>query len=106
MNLKYHKTEDTSPIGYSADWGSDYDNRHSTTGNPFKLPGGGGDQLAQQEKTPVVSLSTSEAEYIALSLAAQEAAWVHKFFFRTKIPRKSIIMMEDNQGAIAIAKTQ
>lgn len=32
----------------------------------------------QSKRQSVVALSTSEAEYVALSMAAQEAAWLQK----------------------------
>jgi len=70
--LKYCK--DGKPItGFSdADWEGDLDDRHSTTGNVFLLAGGAISWLSK--KQTVVALSTSEAKYVALSLAAQEAA--------------------------------
>jgi len=42
----------------------------------FLLAGGAISWLSK--KQAVVALSTSEAEYVALSLAAQEAAWLQK----------------------------
>ena len=51
-----------------------------------------------------MALSTSEAEYIALSLATQEAVWLRKLLAELNLPNKPVMMMEDNQGAIAIAK--
>ena len=56
------------------------------------------------KKQAVVALSTSEAEYVALSFAAQEAAWLQKLFTDLQIPTKTIIINEDNQGAIALAQ--
>ena len=38
------------------------------------------------KKQAVVALSTSEAEYVALSMAAQEAAWLLKLFTDLKMP--------------------
>ena len=67
MALKYQKLEDGSLVGYSdADWGGNSDDRHSTTGNLFLIGGGAISWLSK--KQAVVALSTSEAEYIALSL--------------------------------------
>ncbi|KAG6613806.1 Integrase catalytic core protein [Phytophthora cinnamomi] len=59
--------------GYSdADWAGDLSDRKSTSGYLFKSPA---DRSLGFKKQSSVSLSTSEAEYIALSLAIQKA-WV------------------------------
>ena len=41
---------------------------------------------------------------MALSMAAQEAAWLQKLFTDLQIPTKPIVINEDNQGAIALAQ--
>ena len=57
------------------------------------------------KKQPVIALSTSEAEYVAVSAAAQEAVWLRRFLADLKaLPEDPTIIMEDNQGAIALAK--
>ena len=56
------------------------------------------------KKQAVVALSTSEAEYVALSFAAQEAAWLQKLFTDLQIPTKPIVINEDNQRVIALAQ--
>ena len=65
----------------------------------FLLAGGAISWLSK--KQTVVALSTSEAKYVALSLAAQEAAWLQKLLTDLQIP---IVIKEDNQGAIALAQ--
>ncbi len=71
-------------------------------GNVFVLAGGAVSWLSK--KQTVVALSTAEAEYIALSTAAQEAAWFQKFLNDLQVPSKPITIMEDHQGAIALAR--
>ena len=57
------------------------------------------------KKQPVVALSTTEAEYIALCTAAQEATWLRRLLTDIKAPPvRSIVIKEDNQSANAIAK--
>ena len=68
----------------------------------FLLAGGAVSWLSK--KQAVVALSTSEAEYVALSLAAQEAAWLQKLFTDLQIHTKPIVIKEDSQGAIALAR--
>jgi len=57
------------------------------------------------KKQPMVSLSTSEAEYVALSIATQEAVWLRKLFddLQTNLKDPTVVM-EDNQRTIAMAK--
>lgn len=95
--------EPGSLIGYSdADWAGDLDDRHSTTGNLFLLAGGAVSWLSK--KQPVVALSTCEAEYVALSLATQEAVWLRRMLTELGASPECVLLMEDNQGAIALAK--
>ena len=62
-------------VGYSdADWGSDLDERKSMTGYAFLLSNGA--ITWSSKKHPYIALSTMEAEYIACSVAVQEAVWL------------------------------
>lgn len=102
LALRYQKSEQP-PIGYSdSDWAGDCDDRHSTSGGLFLY--GSGAICWASKKQPVVALSTAESEYIALSAAKQEAAWLQKLFSDLQMPLQPIVMMEDNQGAIALAR--
>ena len=57
------------------------------------------------KKQPIVTLSTCEAEYVALSTATQEAVWIKRLLSDFHVPQKeATVIMEDNQGAICIAK--
>ena len=54
-----------------------------------------------------VALSTAEAEYVALSAAAQEAMWLQ--LLTSDLLNKSVretTILEDNQSAICLAKSQ
>ena len=62
-------------VGFSdADWAGDIDSRRSTSGYIFKL----GNCLISwcSRKQATVAKSTTEAEYVSLSIAAQEAIWL------------------------------
>ena len=84
LGLKYERSDDSSLIGFSdADWAGDMDNRHSTTGNLFVMSGGAISWLSR--KQTVVALSTTEAEYVALSTATQEAVWLRRLLSDIKI---------------------
>ena len=104
LALKYQKVEGDKLIGYcDADWAGDRDDRHSTSGNRFLMVGGPISWLSK--KQAIVALSTSEAEYVALCTATQEAAWLRRLLTDLKVTNSEpTVVMEDNQGAIAIAK--
>ena len=105
LALKYRKLSRGSEylLGYSdADWAGDLDDRHSTTGNLFMMAGGVIGWLSKKQAS--VALSTSEVEYVALSLATQEAVWLRRLLTEVGFPSAPVMLMEDNQGAIAIAR--
>ena len=52
----------------------------------------------------MVALSTSEAEYMALSSAVQEALWLQNLFTDLRMTAKPITIKEHNQGAIALTQ--
>ena len=73
MCLCYSR-ESEGLLGYSdADWAGDHTDRKSTTGFCFTMSGAAVVWLSK--KQPCVALSTTEAEYIALCAATQEAIW-------------------------------
>jgi hypothetical protein len=86
-----------------ADWASNKENRRSTSGIMVMI-----------NKSPVifksklqqsVALSTAEAEYVVLSLCIQEVLWTKNLLSEMKIKIDyPVIVHEDNQSAIAIAK--
>jgi hypothetical protein len=91
-------------IGYSdSDWAGDIDTRRSTSGYVFQLSNSVISWSSRKQAT--VAKSSSEAEYVALSLAAQEAIWLQRLMCDLgKTIDKPTIIFEDNQGAIELAK--
>jgi hypothetical protein len=86
-----------------ADWGSSED-RRSTTGYVFLLNGGAISWASR--KQPVVALSSTEAEYMAITQAVKEALWLRTLFLEMGAPRHAAEitkLFSDNQGAIALA---
>ena len=104
VTLKYKKSKNTQLIGYSdADYAGDLDDRCSTSGNIFLMCSGAVNWLSK--KQPIVTLSTAEAEYVALSMATQKAVWLRKLLIDFgESQDQATVLMEDNQGAICIAK--
>ena len=90
--------------GYcDADWAGDIDNRRSTSGYVFRIGDATVSWSCQKQKT--VARSSTEAEYVSLSYATQEAVWLRRLMddlgFGTQAPMK---MYEDNNGAIELTK--
>ena len=64
-------------VGYAdADWAGDTDTRRSTSGYTFRI----GDATVSwsSKRQASVARSSTEAEYVALSNASQEAIWLRK----------------------------
>jgi Reverse transcriptase-like len=88
-------------IYVDASWGDDLEKRNSTTGVVVKLNGNVICWNTRKQKT--VALSSTEAEYMALTDATTEALWLRTWInevFRKNIP---ILIHCDNQSAIALA---
>ena len=57
------------------------------------------------KKQSVITMSSTEAEYVALSKAAREACWLRSLFNKLGFPQmKPTIIRGDNNGAIAMLK--
>ena len=92
-------------VGYGdADWAADLETRRSMTGYVFMI---GGPISWQSTLQKVVAQSTVEAEYYSLSAEMREGLWLKSLIEEIQLPLKTpIILMEDNQGCIAIAENQ
>lgn len=89
-------------IGYcDADWASDQDDRRSITGYIFLKNNSPISWNSRKQQT--VALSTTEAEYMAMSSATQEALWLR--FLSNELSGKSdpVLLNVDNQGAQNLA---
>lgn len=102
--IVYGGADDSGFRGYTdADWAGDHDSARSTAGYVFVLNGGPISWRANKQKS--VAKSTTEAEYMASSDAAQEAVWT-----RFLLPELGedldgpTVINGDNMGALALAK--
>jgi hypothetical protein len=91
-------------IGYSdSDWAGDVDTRRSTGGYVVLMCKAAISWSSKLQSAP--ALSSTEAEYMAMTRAAQEAIWLRQLLkqlgFKQDSPTK---LQGDNQGAIALAK--
>jgi hypothetical protein len=91
-------------LGYSdSDWAGDLDTRCSTGGYVFLMSGAAVSWSSKLQLSP--ALSSTEAEYIALSRAAQEAIWLRKLLEELGFPQTDATdLLGDNQGSLALAK--
>lgn len=80
-----------------ADWGSNKIDRKSYTGFVFKLSEASISWKSSKQKT--VALSSTEAEYMALSDAAKEAIYLKNLLYEITGINDCVIMFNDNQGA-------
>ena len=103
--LKFYAHEEEPELfGYSdADWAGDVDTQRSTSGYVFQI--GSSTISWSSKKQATVAKSSTEAEYVALSSATQEAVWLHSLMgdLGRQVDAPTIIY-EDNQGAIELAK--
>lgn len=95
-----------SLVGYvDADFASDISDRKSTTGYIFEVFGCS--VVWYSKKQGVVTVSTTEAEYVAASLATCEALWIRGILQDLKVevinPTK---IFEDNQSCIKMSRNQ
>lgn len=93
-------------VGYcDADWAGDLDKRRSTTGYVFQAQGGAISWATRSQ--PTIALSSTEAEFMSMAAAIQEALWLKRFEREIFLEAPSTIVLYcDNQGALHLAKNQ
>jgi hypothetical protein len=86
MGLTYCRTNEIfGEVGYSnTDWASSSLNHKSVSGNIFLLGGAAVTWLSK--KQPTITLSTMEAEYMAITQASTQALWMRQFFDELNLP--------------------
>ncbi|QRV89310.1 Retrovirus-related Pol polyprotein from transposon TNT 1-94 [Ceratobasidium sp. AG-Ba] len=104
LGIIYHRSDNLELQGYvDADYAGDKSSSRSTTGWAFFLAGG---LIAySSRKQPTISLSSTEAEYVATSSAARELIWIRQFISELGLlPEGPTTVFSDNQSSIALAK--
>ena len=101
--ITYDGGKSSSLIGYSdADWSENRDNQQSTTGYVFLMTDAAVTWASRMQKT--MARSSTKAEYMALSEACSEIAWLTAlqreidYGFNGRVP-----LVTDNQGGIFLA---
>lgn len=97
------KYVDLKLTGYTdSDFATNPDTRRSTSGYIFTLCGGPVSWMSQRQR--IVALSTTVAEYIAVSDATKEAIWLRRLLQSVGEDEESILIFVDNQGTIKLIK--
>ena len=106
LSLVYNCSENLELFGFSdSDWATDKDDSKSTSGFCFKLSRSGSVVSWASKKQGCVALSSCEAEYVSLALAAQEAVYLQGLltFFCLMTVDTPVLLCGDNQRALALA---
>lgn len=90
--------------GYSdSSWSRDVDTSRSTSGYAFMM--GRGAISWSSKLQGLIALSSTEAEYIGLSNAAQQIAWLRELMDELGYRQlKPTLLLADNQGSISLMK--
>lgn len=100
-----YSRDDDNPISAFADsdWANDREDRKSTTGYLIKVFGNV--VVWSSKKQQQVTLSSTEAEYVAACAAVQETLWIEKLLTDLDIEIDyPIEIYEDNFGCVMISK--
>jgi len=85
-----------------ADLGGDVDSRKSTSGYVFTMGGTAVSWMSRLQKC--VALSTTEAEYVAISEAGKEMVWLLTFLKEIGKDQRCRALYTDSQSALCLAK--
>lgn len=100
--LKFFRDVNSNFIGFcDSDYAGDLDDRHSCSGYVFLMQGGSISWCSSKQQT--VALSTTEAEYMALSSTVQEALWLRQFFQEFGAGDDGTTINIDSQSALDLA---
>jgi hypothetical protein len=104
-HLIYRKPRELRPIG-SADsnYATSADDRRSITGNIHTL--GGMITGWTSKKQPIVTLSSTEAEYVSVSMHCQETLFLQMLLDEVAESVRPAVIYEDNMGCIYLTRNQ
>ena len=99
------RTKSKLTVYTDADWAGQKSDRKSTSGGVAMLYSGPVYWISKVQRS--VATSSTESEYIAQSTNAKAAQWLAQILRDMECPEligKTVRMLADNQGAIALAK--
>jgi hypothetical protein len=89
-------------VGYTDADGASQEHRHAISGHAFLIDGGAVSWSSRKQE--LVTLSTAEAEYVAMTHAAKEAIWLRRLIgelFPSMLTQTTLYC--DNQAALKLA---
>ena len=90
-------------IGYSdSDYAGDLDDRRSTSGYVFMMSSGA--VAWSSKKQAIVTLSTTEAEFIYAAMCACQAIWMKRILKQLNWDQKNCVIYCDNCSTIKLSK--
>ena len=104
FGLFFKKGEKSDLIGFTdSDYAGDQDDRRSTSGFVFMLDSGA--VSWSSKKQPIVTLSTTEAEFVAATSCACQAIWLKKILEELHFKKQGpTAIFCDNISAIKLSK--
>lgn len=104
LSLVYNASKSKElTVGYvDADWAGDVEDRKSTTGYIFSVYGSVISWSCRKQSS--VALSSTEAEYVALSCAITKSVWLKNVMMDLGVDTHKVKVFEDNQFVIKIAE--
>jgi transposase InsO family protein len=104
LGILYKKGSQAELIAYSdSDYGGDVDDRKSTPGYVFMM--GSGAVSWSSRKQPIVTLSTTEAEFIAAAHCVCQGIWLKRILECIGLEqRKCLTVLCDNSSTIKLSK--
>jgi hypothetical protein len=100
---KKSQNEEMSLYGWTdSDYAGDLDDRKSTSGYVFKI--GSGAISWSSKKQPIVTLSTTEAEFVAAASCACQSIWLRNVLQHLRIDQNSTVIFCDNSSSIKLSK--
>ncbi|CCO30980.1 Retrovirus-related Pol polyprotein from transposon TNT 1-94 Includes: RecName: Full=Protease [Rhizoctonia solani AG-1 IB] len=104
LGIIFDRSRPSELVGFvDADYAGDPNTSRSTSGWIFKMTGG---SIAwSSRKQPTISLSSTEAEYVAAASAARELIWVRGFLSELGFTQNGpTVVYTDNQSSMALSK--
>lgn len=102
FGLTYTREGNSELVGYvDADWGNDIVDRRSYSGVCFVLCGGAISWSSRKQKS--VALSSTEAEYMAITEACTEAIYLRNILLEISDNIYTVNIFNDNQGALKLS---
>lgn len=103
--LTYGPNQNLELTGYTDADGSMQEDRKAISGNAFLINGGAVSWFSKSQE--IISLSTTESEYIAATHAAKEAIWLRQLLSQLFGPiGNPTVIFSDNQAAISLTKNR